>query len=369
MANKTYKCPSCGAKIVWAPMAQKMKCPYCESEFTLEQFEAQEQQVQQDLDTDNYQTGQEADAHSYQTATDDSNINPQDLRVYRCGTCGAEVVTDRTTVATSCAFCGNPVMLTEQLDTNFRPKWIIPFKIDQSQVKEIYLNYLKSRPFTPRKFSSDSYIEKIKAIYIPFWMYDLTMQGYIQASGEHTSTYADPRFIYTRHKVYDIERAGTVNLKQIPVDGSSKTPDDAMDSIEPFNYQDLVPFKMAYLSGFMAERYDQDDTYCLRRAEVRARKTMQTMLQQTISGYGSVNYKNANFGVQNAHVEYGLLPVYMLFTRHLGKDYFFAMNGQTGKAVGDVPTSGGRMFLYWLLRFLLISGIAFAVIFLFLHVL
>ena len=259
-------------------------------------------------------------------------------------------------------------MLTEQLDTNFRPKWIIPFKIDQSQVKTIYKNYLKSRPFTPHKFTTDAHIEKIKGIYIPFWMYDLTMQGQILATGEHTSTYMDPRFIYTRHKVYNIERGGTVNLKNIPVDGSSKTPDDAMDSIEPYNYQDMVPFKLAYLSGFMAERYDQDEKYCLARAEVRARKTMQTMLQQTISGYAALSYKSADFGVQNATVEYGLLPVYMLFTNHMGKDYCFAMNGQTGKAVGDVPTSGSRIFWYWLLHFLLIGGLAFLVVFLFVYV-
>ena len=362
MENKTFKCPSCGARIVWAPSAQKMKCPYCESEFSLDAFEAQEQAIQQDLNQDSYQTGETAGMYGAQSATDDSNIDPNDLRVYRCGTCGAEVVTDRTTVATSCAFCGNPVMLTEQLDTNFRPKWIIPFKVDQKQVKQIYLDYLKSRPFTPRSFTTDAHISKIKAIYIPFWMYDLTMQGYIQATGEHTSTFADPRFIYTRHQVYNIERGGTVNMRHIPVDGSSKTPDDAMDSIEPFDYKDLVPFRMAYLSGFMAERYDQDENYCLRRAEVRARSTMQRMLRDTISGYGALSYKSSDFGVRTSFVEYGLLPVYMLFTKYQGTDYFFAMNGQTGKAVGDVPTSGARVFLYWLLRFLLIGGLAFAVV-------
>ena len=32
-----------------------------------------------------------------------------------------------------------------------------------------------------------------------------------------------------------------------------------------------------------------------------------------------------------------LLPVWMLHTKWQGKDYLFAMNGQTGKLVGDLP--------------------------------
>jgi hypothetical protein len=36
---------------------------------------------------------------------------------------------------------------------------------------------------------------------------------------------------------------------------------------------------------------------------------------------------------------YVLLPVWMLISKYDGKDYLFAMNGQTGKIVGELPVS------------------------------
>ena len=36
------------------------------------------------------------------------------------------------------------------------------------------------------------------------------------------------------------------------------------------------------------------------------------------------------------------MPVWMLNTKWKGKDFLFAMNGQTGKLVGDLPVCWGR---------------------------
>ena len=38
------------------------------------------------------------------------------------------------------------------------------------------------------------------------------------------------------------------------------------------------------------------------------------------------------------------MPVWMLNTKWKGKDFLFAMNGQTGKLVGDLPVSWGRFW-------------------------
>ena len=43
-------------------------------------------------------------------------------------------------------------------------------------------------------------------------------------------------------------------------------------------------------------------------------------------------------------VHYALLPVWMLNTRWNGKNYMFAMNGQTGRMVGD-PAGGQKTVL------------------------
>ena len=99
------------------------------------------------------------------------------------------------------------------------------------------------------------------------------------------------------------------------------------------------------MAGFLAERYDEDMQQCRDRAMVRAKNTMEQKLSATISGYSSLHVTNVQCDLQpgtRVQADYSLLPVYLLFTKYHGKEYLFAVNGQTGKAVGDVPVSGKR---------------------------
>ncbi|MFR1580289.1 MAG: PepSY domain-containing protein, partial [Lachnospiraceae bacterium] len=43
-------------------------------------------------------------------------------------------------------------------------------------------------------------------------------------------------------------------------------------------------------------------------------------------------------------VDYALRPVWRLTTNWHGKSYHFAINGQTGKLIGDLPIDKGRFF-------------------------
>jgi hypothetical protein len=181
----------------------------------------------------------------------------------------------------------------------------------------------------------------------------MDLDGELVVRGERTSTHSDSNYVYTTHRIYDVYRSGSLKLENLPVDASSKTPDDAMDSIEPFDYSQMVPFRMAYMAGFLAERYDQDQDFCHRRAGFRANNTMEKSLKDTISGYTSTTVTKRNIREKTpVSADYALLPVYLLSTSYGGKNILYAINGQTGKIVGNVPIAkwkagltGGIFFL------------------------
>ena len=50
--------------------------------------------------------------------------------------------------------------------------------------------------------------------------------------------------------------------------------------------------------------------------------------------------------LENGTVKYALLPVWLLNTTWKGKQYIFAMNGQTGKLIGDLPIDKAKLALY-----------------------
>ena len=188
-------------------------------------------------------------------------------------------------------------------------------------------------------------------------------------------TTADAHCIYTTHQIYDIDRAGTLTLAKVPVDASSRSPDDAMDSIEPYDLSALESFKAGYLSGFLAERYDQNETECYPRAVRRANATMNTLLNQSVGAFVSLQITGRNVGeirhrgdngtqteaASGVRADYALLPVYLLFTKYNGQDYLFAVNGQTGKAVGDVPASAGKMAAFFLICFAVLTAVFYLI--------
>ena len=133
-------------------------------------------------------------------------------------------------------------------------------------------------------------------------------------------------------------------FEKVPVDASSRMPDAHMDSIEPYDYAELKPFSSAYLPGFLADKYDVPVADCESRADERCRKTVLDALARTVSGYDTCIPRAQDVRLHRGKAHYALLPVWMLSTRWNGKSFLFAMNGQTGKMVGDLPTDAGK---YW----------------------
>ena len=121
------------------------------------------------------------------------------------------------------------------------------------------------------------------------------------------------------------------------VDGSTKMPNGHMDAIEPYDYRAFQPFSTAYLPGYMADKYDEDADTCQARAHSRMQNSVSSELSASITGYSSVSTLSENIHIDYTAKHYALLPVWMLHTKWQGKDYLFAMNGQTGKLVGDLP--------------------------------
>ena len=138
-----------------------------------------------------------------------------------------------------------------------------------------------------------------------------------------------------------------------------------MESIEPYDYSQLEEFDMAYLSGYFADKYDIPSENGEERIRRRVGQTMADQLQSTVIGYASVVPTSRQMNIRNSKARYVLLPVWTLNTRYKDKLYTFAMNGQTGKFVGDLPMDKG-IYKKWLFGITAaVSAVAFGLSYLF----
>ena len=136
-----------------------------------------------------------------------------------------------------------------------------------------------------------------------------------------------------------------------------------MDAIEPFDYSEMVPFSVGYLPGYLTDRYDQGVKTCEARASKRVEATCVSTMRDTVTGYMEVDTESASTSLDLSDVAYALLPVWMLHTRWNNEDYLFAMNGQTGRLIGDLPIDNGKVMRWTLILFLPLAIVLFIVVY------
>ncbi len=344
-----YKCPACGGALSFDSSLQKMKCPYCDTEFEVESLRELDEALKDERPENMTWDTQPAGGWT----EDEKSI----LRTYICNSCGGEVVGDATTAATHCPFCDNPVVMADQFAAELRPDLVIPFKLDKAAAMLALQNFLKGKPLLPKLFKTQNRIEKIQGVYVPFWLFNTGADANIRYRATRITRWSDSKYDYTRTNHYSIHRAGNLAFANVPVDGSSKMADDLMESIEPYDMSQAVDFRTAYLAGYLADKYDVDAKSSQNRANDRIHTSTEQMFRNTVMGYATVLPEATNIRLHNGTIRYALLPVWILTTRYKQKLYTFAMNGQTGKLVGNLPVDWLR-FTLWLLGITLGVGLA-----------
>lgn len=324
-----YKCPNCGGAINFDSSVQKMKCPYCDSEFEMEALKSYDEELKNDNGSD--MSWEVEPGGQWQAGETDG------MRIYSCKSCGGEIIGDENTGATSCPYCDNPVVMTGQFSGALRPDYVIPFKLDKKAAKEALKRHVQGKRLLPKVFKDENRIEEIKGVYVPFWLFDAGVDAHIRYKASNIRAWSDGDYDYTETSYYSVIRGGNISFNHVPVDGSSKMANDLMESIEPFDFGEAVDFQTAYLAGYLADKYDVDAEQSINDANERIKKSTEQSFRETVHGYSSVVTESSNINLQNGKAKYALYPVWMLTTKWNGENYTFAMNGQTGKFVGDLP--------------------------------
>ena len=344
-----YKCPCCGGKIEFDSSIQKMKCPYCDTEFDMETLKDYDEVLQEETPDEMSWDTQAGSA--WQEGEEDG------MRVYVCNSCGGQVITDATTAATQCPYCGNPMVMASQFAGDLRPDYVIPFRLDLKAAKEAMKRHLLKKRLLPKAFKTQNHIDEIKGVYVPFWLYDTDVDAQVRYRATRVNSWSDSDYNYTETSYFMVHRGGSVGFEHVPVDGSSKMADDLMESIEPYNFDDAVDFQTAYLAGFLADKYDVTAEQSIDRANERVKRSTEETFAQTVNGYTTVRTENSSVQFRGGKAKYALYPVWLLNTTWNGNKYTFAMNGQTGKFVGDLPVDKSAA-TRWTLLLTAIYGLA-----------
>ena len=325
-----YKCPACSGALEFDPATQKMLCPFCGSSYEMAELQAKDAQLQDD------RAGQWQSAQA-------GEWNDEGVAVFRCESCGGEIVGDETTSATACPYCGNPVVMAGRVSGEFKPEYVLPFKLEKKAATEKLKQYLSKKKFAPKAFLHENRIKEIRGLYVPVWLYDSDIHAAARFEATRKRTWTQGDTEYTETSYYDVYREGDMSFENVPVDGSTKMPEDLLESVEPFDFKQAVPFQTAFLAGYLADKYDISMEMGVSRVNERMKHSAEDTLRKTVKNFDSVESRSTQIELMRGVAKYVLYPVWLLNTVYRGETYTFAMNGQSGKFVGNVPVDGGKL--------------------------
>ena len=337
-----YQCPACTGPLQFNPDTGKLGCEFCGSVYELAEIEAlyqekEEQAVKAHAEAEEKQ--EQASEWDQSDLAEDWGEDGKGMKTYSCPSCTAELICDASTAATSCPYCGNPTVVPGQFNGALKPDYVIPFKLDKEEAVKALKQHYQKRFFLPKAFTANNHLQEVQGVYVPFWLFDGEANGETAYKTTRSRTRRQGNYEIRETSHFMVSRAGSLAFQKVPVDASTKMPDDYMDSIEPYDYGELKAFSTAYLPGFLADKYDVSMEDSRERADARCTESLAQELRSTVIGYETVAEVQRNIRLTRGKVHYALLPVWLLTTKWNGKDYLFAMNGQSGKMVGDLPVA------------------------------
>ena len=330
----SYKCPNCASNLVFNLEHGACICRNCGGLFDPETLEKVGS------------FGLIAPEKNYDGTIEVSKEDEERVEIV-CNSCGAEIVTDKNTASTFCAFCGSPALVSRRLTREFKPDYIIPFKFDKEKAISIFEEYCAGVDHLPKDFKSKKILSKMTGLYVPTWIISSEVEVFVAGKGRmgkmvdaayaenHTSTSGNfERLTYGKVKF---------RLKNVPFDGEIKIANRLMAAAEPFDYSELVRFKPEFLQGFFAEKYDEMPLDMTDRIYKRLDKYALKVCDEITFGYDDfMPESDASITrYNNQDIKYALLPCWFLSIDYDGRKYQYIVNGQTGKVSGEFPYARG----------------------------
>lgn len=314
-----YECPNCAANLKFDIASQKLLCDYCGTMM------------------DPYAFCKERDAE--ETVAEDE----YEVTVFTCPQCGGELISNDTTAATFCSFCGGSSILDSRISKEKRPKYIIPFKKTGEDCRKSYAQMMRRAIFAPSELKEENHISRFRSIYMPYWVYSFEKSGHVAFRGSSSQRSGD----YVITKYYKLESDVEAKYKGLTFDAAASFSDNLSNAIAPFEWREAREFTPSFLSGFYADTEDVAATeYQQDAADIVNQELCNQMLQDSVLRKYELGEDFVSaMAPQTVQKDLAMLPVWFLTYRKKDRVSYAVVNGQTGKAAGDIPVDKTKYLL------------------------
>ena len=243
---------------------------------------------------------------------------------------------DASAQALRCPFCGS-THLDEQKDAKtIAPQRIVPFAISQQAAMSTMRNWLNQGFWRPGDLAAAASVTKMSAVYVPYWVFAARTYSYWTADTNQTPPGA-------RGDWFPLSGNHRGEYGGLLIGASGALTPAETSALRPFDLNKSVPPDQIDLENSVFEQFRVQRKY----ARPLARQGFEELIRQECGTRVPGNNRNLkiNVRVEGLSSEAILLPVWIMAYRYQDKVFRFLINGQTGKATGQAPTSVKKVLL------------------------
>ncbi len=341
------KCPKCGATdISQNKNTGKLRCNFCRHEFEPEKADG----LVDDIST---LEGMVIGAGAQKIESES-----EDIITLKCHSCGAEVVIDTAeSLQARCHWCRNTLSLNQQIPNGAVPDLVLPFGITKEVAEGEVRKFVEKRSFFANpKFKAEFTTENIFGVYLPYMMIDANAHATFMGEGEHktreyTVRVGDNKETRYDADLYQIEREFDIEVHDLTIESNkdkldyskSGTSNNIINSIMPFDTENVVAWNANYLKGFHSEKRDVDVSDLMGVAHEQLKDVTRFKANETLTHYDrGVSWKTEDLEVKGQQWVAAYLPVWLYSYQEKksgGKNllHYTAVNARTKETMGSVP--------------------------------
>lgn len=349
------RCPKCGSTDVQLrPASGMLVCLFCRAEWSEAAIEGQ---VFADVPLT------ELRGTTVGGGAADIDADVSDVRTFKCGGCGSEVVINTAeSLSARCHWCRHVLTVNEQVPNGAVPDAVLPFALTHAQALEAIRAFAgKRRLFANRRFLREFTPENVVGVYLPYMVVDGNVSADVWGKGEvllrtYTRGSDDDKETFYDADVYQVERHVDFTVDDLTIESSSEranmdtfvNTNNVINTILPFDTKNAVAWNASYLTGFTSEKRDTDISGVQPVLEHQLLSIARSEISPSVSRYDrGVRWEQERLEVHGTRWLSMYLPVwlYSYYQDHGGEKmvHYIAVNGRTGETMGSVPVSRGRL--------------------------
>ena len=327
-----FRCPQCGGETAYSVADGGLTCTYCGY------HEAPQGET----------IGLEAESFEFTVTTVEQAVNGWGVErtELQCQSCSSHISIPAGALTAACPFCGSNKVIHQKAPQDLlRPRFLVPFKIEEGRCHAITREWLGSSWMVPKQLRAAASIDSFAAVFLPYWTFGSTSQASWRAQVGHTESYTDSRGRRRTRTVWRWE-SGNVRreFQDLLIRGTQRISTHLLEQVGRFDLNDLSAYDPAFLAGTQAQAYE----VTLEDAWESARHRMREITRQACRSQASTS-KIRNFSMQldfqDETWRYILLPVYLNSYRYENAPYQLLINGQSGEIAGQRPVDWRKVGL------------------------